>query len=418
MSITTTTLLHTDDTTGTVWPTHYFQDEPHTEAPTHSIDIPASEYLAHEAWCFDGIDDIDRANPVDTLFAAWREEGILDDVPFAVTKEYVSACIRRKRWALAHVPAIGTELTIVDDSTSHYLGVGTKVVVIGHTQSGAKSHPHLEQRLDWGRRQGPGSAFYVRRAYDPVTGNPTSADGRYAALLVAERDVAPWWQPLPKTGDLVDYFPTHEGCKFYQPGPFTVGQVDLADGSFLITCGDRRRWIFARSDDTSVGQRSWSLHDTAASTPEEPAVVQVEVSMVPLAQVHEAITIIGEVYNQAADQRNWCSEADQVTRSVNAALVRAGLPEAFQLETRMTTISGYVEVNLSVPVRLYYRDVEVSAGATGDEREAVLREHFRNDDAYTPLGILDGSYGSDATIERRDVDWEGDVVNNAVVYVD
>jgi hypothetical protein len=413
-SITATDLGYTWDTK--VWPTHYFEFEPYVETSQINADLPASELLAHESWVMDGVDDIDRTNPVDTLLAAWREEGIFTATDWSFTsaaKDYVSSCIRRKRWMLAHVPAVGTLLTIVGDETCHYLPVGTQVVVTGTTPSGTTHHPVSVSRDGYGRRPGRrGASFYVKRALQD-DGTPT--DERWAHLIVAERDVAPWWQPLPKAGDLVNWHPS-DGETFGEPGPFAVHDVDLSDYSFRIKANsdpNRMRWIFPRGYDTRVGALAWSPFTDDEPVVETVPTDYVEAPTVPLAHVAEAMAIIGEVYNRAADQRNWCSEADQVTRQVNAALNRAGLNDVFQLVTRETDISGYVEVNIVVPVRLRITDVTVSLGATEAEQEAAIREAFEQD-GRSALEVVDDY----ASWQRADVDWEDGVVQNANVYVD
>lgn len=107
---------------------------------------------------------------------------------------------------------------------------------------------------------------------------------------------------------------------------------------------------------------------TALLTP----TVNVTVSEASEDRLQQLVDVFSEVYNQAADSRGWCSEAEEVTRAANEALAAAGF--TVTLKQRETLMEGYLDVPLEVTVRMPFQVTVPRSAENEVVRQALIKE--------------------------------------------
>lgn len=101
-------------------------------------------------------------------------------------------------------------------------------------------------------------------------------------------------------------------------------------------------------------------------------------------QAHENdIALIGERLQAEAEQRNWCSEYDDVVEGLNRSLTK---PLPVRSRTYTGNVSGYIRIPFSVSV-----SVEVDRGSEDDVAEAIQAE-------------FESTYDSARSLQY-DIDW-------------
>ena len=130
----------------------------------------------------------------------------------------------------------------------------------------------------------------------------------------------------------------------------------------------------------------------------------------PDSDLQRLVDVFAEVYNEAAESRGWCSEAEEVTRRANVALARAGF--SVTLPERQREYEGYLDVPLSVYVRMPFSVLASKAADSEQIREAIEAAYNadpRSSDevlrAALEHGYVTGS--SDYSLGMVAVEWAG-----------
>ena len=375
------------------------------EDPTasHEVDFGTeTRHLieSHAMWVRDGIDDVPAGeNPVDDLRAVLDSRDLWVSTAWASTadsKGYLSDLLRLKRYYLASVPPAETELVIVEDTTAHGLRAGTHVRVLPNRRPLATVRAESGYQTVWptgNTERAHGAQFYVRSIESNVT------------VFVATRDVAPWWPieqdydgangAIPEeldSGTTATDFTEGDRVVLINPVPGTPFQAGML-GTIIGCSGGPMAALEVKFDDPPAGVGyphggSWSANRFAKV---------IGVSVAPPAstertftesQVRLAFETFSEVYNEAAEDRDWCSEAEQVTGRANRALAAVGLPsDVFSIAKRQREHTVEIRGSILVPFTMTVTVVE-----DRDASEETLVEEARrkwNRDPRSAQTIID-----------------------------
>lgn len=176
----------------------------------------------------------------------------------------------------------------------------------------------------------------------------------------------------------------------------------VPDSTLLWVGGERRRLADIRVVNLSSPAES-ACYVTAADlddwrVPQVPPLPP-ESSTLSTDEQQRLVDVFSEVYMEAAERRGWCSEAEEVTRLANAALARAGFTATLSERTR--TVEGYIDVPITVYVRMPFQ-VEVSRAAEGEDVQKAIINAFQADNRSSEDVVREALAASPAT--SRDYD--------------
>lgn len=156
----------------------------------------------------------------------------------------------------------------------------------------------------------------------------------------------------------------------------------------------------------------FDVEDWHGATP----TVHVTVSDASEDRLQQLVDVFSEVYNQAAETRGWCSEAEEVTRAANAALAAAGF--SVRLSERSREYEGYLDIPITVYVRMPFT-VTASLAADGEAVRNALETAYNRDprtsDTVLREAMANGnvSGSSDYSLGIVAVEWNAPDVEDA-----
>jgi acetyltransferase-like isoleucine patch superfamily enzyme len=381
-----------DETTVTTEPHKYYEatvgtppDDTPWRSSRYGFDMPGAVATVHARWVMDGVDDLPTGpNPVDQLGSYFRDRaGFWATTPWGSTgpaKDYLSALIMLKRYYLASVPPPGAIVRIVradsDAVTGHDFPLGSTVRVLDPIDLSSAVEAEYGHTLNT-------SSGIHQHAFGASFGAILAGHTQW----IATNEVAPWWEDTDdydgssavtdsvSVGDRVMLNDTRVVGPGYIIGMTATVTRVIEGGVILYVEWDHRR---GQSDQGGSWSRDLFLRIYTESHLAEPEPEPAAVPVYTQEQVDEAMRIISEVYQDAATSRNWCREAEEVSRLVNSSLRRNGLPESFAVTLRKRTVDVRLSFSIQVPVTRVMR-VEVDNDYDEDTLIDAARVAFNDD---------------------------------------